>query len=126
MAAKNPLADVHAAARDGSLEFDEASALHKSSPWFETFLELHVFAREVVLSLTDEDWRQSVELGPPHDGWYDVYEKCLDASVMLEHGVPADWYLKLRLSEGLFGDSVFFVSFHEAERPFKKPKGGRS
>lgn len=123
------MADLHAAARDGSIEFDEASALHKTTPFFDTFLEVHAFAKAVLLSLRAEDWRKSVELQPPHDGWYDVYEKVLDAAICKEHGVSAEWYLKLRLIEGLFGHSVFFVSFHQPERPFKpKPskRGGQS
>ena len=129
MAAKYSLVDLHAAARDGSIEFDEASALHKTTPFFDTLLEVHLFARDVVLSLREEDWRKSVELGRPHDGWYDVYEKILEAGICEKHGVSSQWYLKLRLIEGSFGDSVFFVSFHQPEHPFtanKSKRGGQS
>lgn len=131
MAAKYSLADVHAAAREGNIEFDEASALHKTSPLFETFLEVHRFAQDVLLALRDQDWRKTVELGPPHDGSYDVYEKSLDVDVCEKHGVGSQWYLKLKLVEGLYGHGVFFVSFHQPEHPFKNsnpkpPRGGRS
>ena len=130
MAAKYSLADVHEAARDGSIEFDEASALHKTTPFFDTFLEVHRFAKDVLLSLREPDWRKSVQLEPPHDGWYDVYEKVLDPAICKSHGVEAEWYLKLKLIEGLYGKSVFFVSFHQPEHAFQKPndkrRGGQS
>jgi hypothetical protein len=125
VAAKYSLAHVQEAAREGNVEFDEASALHKTSPFFSTFLEFHQFARDVLLSLRADDWKKSVELGPPHDGWYDVYEKQLDQATCQAHGVPAEWYLKLKLNEGLFGQSVFFVSFHQPEHAFKKPGTGK-
>lgn len=129
--AKYSLADVHAAALDGSVELDESRALHTTTPLFATLLEVHRFAQDVLLSLAEEDWRQTVALGPPHDGSYDVYEKTLDAALCAKHGVESEWYVKLRLIDGVFGNTVFLVSLHQPERAFKRPvmtpkRGGHS
>lgn len=54
-----------------------------------------------------------------------VYEKVLGAALCATHGVEAEWYLKLQLIEGLYGKSVFFVSFHQPEHPFTKKSESR-
>lgn len=131
MAARYSLLEVRAAALDGNVEFDEARALHTTTPFFGTLLEVHQFARDVLLALEEADWRKCVQLEPPHDGWYDVYEKSLAPALCGKHGVPSDWYLKLRLIEGLYGSAVFLVSLHQPEHPFSRPaaprrRGGRT
>lgn len=112
---------------------DEASAWNKVSPFFDTFLECLDFAKDVVLALREDEWRCTVRLpNPPHAGEYDEYGHSLSDALCREHGVESrEWYVKLRLTEGLYGDAVFLVSLHVAERPLKNSgrnmkTGGRS
>jgi hypothetical protein len=92
-------------------------------------LECVAFATDAVLALRVEDWRQTVKLpNPPFAGEYDEYFVKIDDAMKTKHGVlNTEWYLKLSLSEGLYGDDVFLVSLHVPERPSSRPKsGGRS
>lgn len=100
--------------------------MEQGVPFFDTFLECLTFAKDVLLALRAEEWRKTVRLpNPPHAGEYDEYGHKLSDELCRKHGVESrEWYVKLRLTEGLYGDAVFLVSLHEPERPLLAPRRG--
>jgi len=118
LAAKYELQRVQDAARDDRISLDERRARDELGYLFRTTAEGYAFAVEVLLALRPSDYCETVSLGPPHDGAYDVYGVRLARPEL-----PACWYLKFKLEDGLYGENVFFVSIHPLNKPMHRIGG---
>ncbi len=118
LAAKYELRRVQDAAREERISLDERRARDELGLHFRTLVEGYAFAVEALLALRPDDYCDTVSLGPPHDGVYDVY-----GVRVARPGLPGCWYLKFKLEEGLYEESVFFVSIHPLEKPMVRVGG---
>lgn len=123
---KYSLAAIQTAAAEGNIELDEKRARDEVLRFFDRFEQCYPFAAKVLLALRPEDFRKRVQLGdPPHPGIYDEYGIDLSEELAKEHGVPRNWYLKVRLYEGLYGNNAFLVSLHVPVYDLKREGGSR-
>lgn len=119
MTPKHELSRVVAAAADGDLLLVGSRAREIVLNYVDGLLEADAFARGLVASLRPEHFQETVALGAPYAGEFDVYICPLTAALMAKHGLEhvATWYVKLKLAESDDGDSVLVVSMHPPERP---------
>ena len=103
------------------------SAQDRLLGYLDGYLECVRFGCELLLATTENDYCWSVELEPPHSGWFDEYGVEITPALAKKYGLPVrNWYLKFRLYEdesSLEGSNVFFISIHPLEKDMRR-KGG--
>ncbi|MDP2274210.1 MAG: hypothetical protein Q8N23_12210 [Archangium sp.] len=122
MAPRYPVDKVIAAATNGDLDLVGSRARDIVQTYVEGFADSFSFASALVAALRLEHFQETVTLGPPYKGEFDVYICPISSELMSRYGLEhvPNWYVKLKLTENDNGDSVLVVSMHPPEKPARQ------